>query len=269
MSTLPSSSLAPLPVVRLASDIQSGSAVLWRSLLAMLLGLIICGALMLVDARQFNGVDVWDKPAKFFLALIVQMATVSWALAQLPPGERATPGISRAVWAMTAAAWAELLYICFRAARAEASHFNASSIFAQAAYGIMGLGAVTLTLSALFIGIRLWQRRGRGLMTEAAGVGLIIGMVLGTLAGAYVSAQTSHWVGGEMSDAHGLGFFSWSGTGGDLRVAHFIGLHAAQAVPFAALSGSRPVVYLVALACIALTAFTFAEAVMGIPLFRI
>jgi len=91
---------------------------------------------------------------------------------------------------------------------------------------------------------------------------------VGTAAGVYMSAQTSHWVGGELSDAHGLGFFSWSTTGGDLRVAHFIGLHAAQIIPLAALSGDKRMVYAVAGLSVASAAATFVLALMGIPLLR-
>jgi hypothetical protein len=78
----------------------------------------------------------------------------------------------------------------------------------------------------------------------------------------------THWIGGDLTDATGLPFFHWSTTGGDLRVSHFIGLHAAQVVPFAAMSGKRSVVYGVAFVTIILTAGTFAQAVLGMPLFR-
>jgi hypothetical protein len=257
------------PVVNLIGDMRSGSPALWRATLGMALGMAICLALMLVDARTFNGINVWDKPAKFFLSLSVQFGTVSFALSFLPVAQRGARNIRVATWAMIAAGYLEVVYIAFRAARAEASHFNDGSVLAQAFYGAMGIGALTLTFTAFFIGFRVWQHRGRELMAEAAGLGLMLGMALGTTAGAYLAAQHGHWVGGEMSDAHGLGLIGWSTTGGDLRVAHFVGLHAAQGVPLAALSGSRLVVYLVALAFIAATALAFAQAVMGVPLFRV
>ena len=234
------------PIARLFSDIRHGSSMLWLSTLGMLIGFAGCLVAMQLDARAFNGVDVWDKPGKFFLSLAVQYATVSWAISHLPEAQRNARGIRFATMAMIAAGWFEVAYIALRAGRAEASHFNASSVLSQVAYGVMGFGAVTLTATAFFIGYRVWRQRRQGLMAEAAGLGLMLGMVLGTLAGVYLSAQTSHWVGGELSDAHGLGVMAWSTTGGDLRVAHFVGLHAAQIVPFSALSGKRAVVYFTA-----------------------
>ncbi len=262
-----SDNFAQTRLSRFFNDVVDGHKVLWRSILMLAAGFALCLLLIIIDPRQLNGVDVWDKPAKFFLSLMIQMATVSWALMRLPDAARQSNGINRAVWVMTLAAWAELAYLVFRASRGEASHFNQSTAFAAIAYGVMGIGAVSITASAAFVGWRLWQKRALGFWTEAAGLGLLVGMALGTLAGGYLSQQHGHWVGGELSDAHGLGFFGWSTTGGDLRVAHFIGLHAAQIIPLAALSGSRSTVYGVAVLCVLLTLGTFVTAILGLPLF--
>jgi hypothetical protein len=83
-----------------------------------------------------------------------------------------------------------------------------------------------------------------------------------------LGGNSSHWIGGDLTDATGLPIFKWSTTGGDLRVAHFIGLHAMQVVPFAALSGKRSVVWGAALVVTVLTTFTYVQALSGIPLFR-
>ena len=253
-------------LAHLLSDISQGHKVLWRSIIAMTIGLLVCLVLISVDHRLLNGVDVWDKPAKFFLSLIIQMATVSWALMRMPEATRQSKGINRAVWVMTFCAWAELSYMTYRASRGEASHFNLSTTFAAVAYTLMGYGAVSITASSAFVGWRVWQNRKLGLWTEAAGLGLLVGMALGTLTGIYLGSQQSHWVGGELTDAHGVGFFGWSTTGGDLRVAHFVGFHAAQIIPFAALSGRRSVVYGVALVCMVLTAGLFVLALSGRPI---
>ena len=53
-----------------------------------------------------------------------------------------------------------------------------------------------------------------------------------------------------------------------MRVSHFIGLHAMQFLPLAALSGKRSVVYGTALIITVLTVLTFMQAMMGVPLFR-
>ena len=256
------------PIAKLLHDVRGGNTWLWRSTLAFIAGLFICAVLTLIDHRLFNGVSVWDKPAKFFLSFVVQFATVSWALSLLPTLSRTSRSVKIAVTAMSVAAWFEMAYMIFRASRGEASHFNDTTVFAQAMYGVMGLGALTLTSTAFFIGFLAWKHRDQSLLTEAAGLGLMLGMMLATVAGGYMSSMQGHWVGGELNDAHGLGFFSWSTTGGDLRVAHFVGMHAAQALPLTALFANRRLVYAAAIAMALLTGIIFVTGASGIPLLR-
>ena len=249
-------------------DVRGGHPWLWLSVIAMLTGLVVMLFLQQFDARLFNGVSVWDKPAKFFLSLVVQYGTVSWALSQEPRTETKSRSIKWAVALMLIAGWGEMAYMIFRASRAEASHFNSNSLSGTIGYALMGVGSITLTFTAAFIGWKIWANRSYGLWTEAAGLALMAGAVLGTIAGGYMSAQTGHWVGGVQSDAGGLPLFHWSTTGGDLRVAHFIGLHAAQFIPLAALSGNRRVVYGACAVMILLTAIIFVVSAGGVPLLQ-
>ena len=109
---------------------------------------------------------------------------------------------------------------------------------------------------------------------RALGWGLILTFVLGTITGGYMSSQpTGHWVGGATSDAGGLPLFGWSTTGGDLRPPHFLGIHAAQILPVAALvllaiapKQAGWLTTLTILAYVALTAAVFVQAISGLPL---
>lgn len=252
----------------LFTKIRGGPPLLWFSIVAMAALSVICVGLGIADDRLLAGVGVWDKPAKFFMSLAIQFATVSWALTYLPDLERQARSMRIVLAYMVTAGWLEMAYMIFRASRGEASHFNTSDVTAQILYSVMGVFAVSLTATAGYVGWRLWRHRRAGLWTEAAALGLLFGAILGTIAGGYMSAQTGHGVGGSASDASGLGFFSWSTSGGDLRVAHFVGLHAAQIIPLGALTGRRSLVYgAVALTTI-LTISTFVMATNGIPLFR-
>ena len=249
----------------LLRNIRSGDAWLWNTTWAMLGIAAMLFTFEFFDPRQLNGINLWDKPAKFFVAFAIQFSTVSWALNYLRVKTRAT---EIAVYIMVAAGWAENIYIAGRAAFGLTSHFNNSTLFSSIAYAVMGLGAVSMTATAFFIGWQIWRQSPRGLWREAAALGLMAGAILGTLAGGYMSAQASHWVGGVPSDAHGLPVFGWSTSGGDLRVAHFIGLHAAQFIPLAALSGDRRVVYGVSVAIVLLTSVLFILGTNGVPLLR-
>ena len=255
-------------VFGLIDDARHGNIWLWRTVMAMLIGSALMIAFQFVDARLINGVSVWDKPAKFFLSLAVQYGTVSWALSQMPRVGGQLRSIKWAVAFMLIAGWGEMAYMIFRASRAEASHFNSTSLSGIIGYALMGVGSLTLTFTAAFIGWKIWRKRSSGLWTEAAGLALMVGAVLGTIAGGYMSAQTGHWVGGVHSDTNALAFFNWSTTGGDLRVAHFLGLHAAQFIPLAALSGDRRVVYVTAILITLFTAAIFVMGASGVPLFR-
>jgi len=250
-------------------DCFVGSRVLSIHSLLLFACFVVTMLLLLVDDRTLYGANVWHKPAKFFFSLAVQLVTVAWALSLVPEAVRQQGSVRLASWVMIGAAWFEQDYMVFRAARGEASHFNNSDLFAQIAYALMGLGALMLVLTAAWIGVVIWRNRKGALWREAAGVGLVVGSVLALLAGGYMAQGTGHWVGGELSDANGLPIFLWSTTGGDLRIAHFVGQHAMQAVPFAALSGRRGVVYLTALAVTVATAAIFVQAAMGIPLFKV
>jgi hypothetical protein len=93
------------------------------------------------------------------------------------------------------------------------------------------------------------------------------------LAQAEPAVLGSHSVGGEAPG--GLFFLGWSTTHGDLRVAHFIGMHALQVLPLLALAlaaltngflahGTRlRVVLLAAEAWASLTALTLWQALRG------
>lgn len=265
--TQTSIALEPSFGTELINRIRSASPLIWWTVIAMLVLSVICIGLQSADPRLINGANVWHKPAKFFFSLAVQFATVGWGLSLLPAAEQARRSARWSIIAMVAAGWLEMAYIVFRASRAEASHFNHSTVTADVLYALMGLGAVSMMVAAGYVGFRLWRKRAGNLLKESVALGLMIGAVLGGAAGAYMSSQSGHGVGGDPTDVTGTGFFGWSTTGGDLRVAHFVGLHAAQIIPLAAFTGSRRVMWLVALLCVLVTGGTFALAVSGAPLF--
>jgi hypothetical protein len=262
-------SAMPRPAgLQLLHDISRGAPFMTWHLFAMLALGAVCVALSQFDVRLINGVSVWAKPAKFHISLAVQFATVAWGLSFLPADQRARRSVQWPLVVMLVLGWLELLYITVQAARGEASHFNQSTWLYRALYTLMGVGATAMLLIAMYFGARLWRHRAQGLWTEAAAVGLFWGGFLGLAAGFYLGGQTGHHVGAAVSDAAGTGLFSWSTQAGDLRVAHFVGMHAAQIIPFAALNGRRSLVYGVALLMTLGTVGTFVQALLGIPLFR-
>jgi hypothetical protein len=227
------------------------------------------------DDRLIQGDSVWAKPWKFHVSVGLHLLTLAWLATYL----RDTPERARALGRLSAVALAcaafELVYITWRAARGEPSHFNVGTPFAGVMYALMGLGAVLLTGCAGVLG--LWIARAKDfvqgpVLQRGLSVGLLLGWALGTLTGAYVSAQTGHGVGGTPGAA-GLPIFQWAREGGDLRVAHFFGLHAMQFVPLVAWVAAQwrstraalHITHASAAACAGLTVFTFFQALRGQP----
>lgn len=224
--------------------------------------------LQAVDPRMLGLESVWLKPTKFHLSLAVHLATLGWALSLLSADERRLRRVRVAVTVTLAAAWMELAIITARGAQGVASHFNNSTVMTQVLYAVMGAGAVTLTAMTALLGLVLWRKRGDSLMRMAAGLGLIEGAVLATVTAGYMSSLSGHGIGVADGGLAHLPLFHWSTTGGDLRVAHFVGLHAMQVVPLAGLSERRAAVWLAAAAVLALTVFTFMQALAGVPLLQ-
>jgi hypothetical protein len=228
------------------------------------------------DDRLIQGVSVWAKPWKFHVSLGVHLLTLAWLATYLNDTPERARALQRLGTVALTCAVLELIYITWRAARGEPSHFNIGTPFAGAMYTLMGLGAVLLTGCAGMLG--LWVARAKDfaygpVLQRGLATGLLLGWALGTLTGAYVSAQTGHGVGGTPGAAAGLPIVQWARDSGDLRVAHFFGLHAMQAVPLVAwaaahLRATRTALHIThasAAACVALTAFTFIQALRGHP----
>lgn len=254
----------------------------WNRPLA-LTGLLLAAALVptlwlaLNDPRTLIGVSVWDKPLKFELSTAIFLLMSAWVFTRLPAGWARTNQGRYTVWAGVAAALFEVGYIIYRASRGEASHFNFSSLTTIVLYGLMGVGALALTSTALVQGIAVLKTADTAgdnpVFRGALGWGLVLTFVLGASLGGYMSTQGSHWVGGLRSDATGLPLFGWSTTGGDLRPPHFLGIHASQIIPvaslviirlFGRLAGLLTTLFVVGY--IALTIAVFVQALMGLPL---
>jgi hypothetical protein len=244
---------------------RQASPLLWRASLAFLAAFAICLIMQTVDPRLLNGISVWVKPAKFFFSLAIHMATLAWGLSLLPREAQVSGAWRRMAVLFVAIASLENLYIVFRAARGEASHFNVSSRAADILYSLMGLGAVTMMLITAYAGWHILRKGHRRDLSFATGTGFLLASLLTVLVAGFLGNQQSHWIGGDRTDATGLPFLGWSTTGGDLRVSHFVALHLMQALPLAAFVGGRILAIAAAILGTMLTGALFFQAVMGMP----
>lgn len=262
----------------LRSQLQAGSPALYSVGMAMLLLAVITAVLAWFDPRLFQGVSTWAKPLKFQLSTGLYLLTLALLMNWLPSDKKRTWLARYVVWSATGAGVFEVAYITWQGGLGLASHYNNASSFYAAMYTLMGVGAVILTTASLALAVLIARSPGYALpraLKHAVVLGLLLTFVLGTGFGSYLGAQRSgHWVGGALIDAGGLPLFNWSRTGGDLRVAHFFGIHAMHFIPAIAalaaaarLPGARHVagVWLLAFGFAVLTAWTFVQAARGQP----
>jgi len=231
---------------------------------------------MVLDNRTLLDVSVWDKPLKFQVALAVYMLTLAWYSKWLPQP------MLRKSWyriysvVVVFCVIAEMVWLMSAAAHGIASHFNTSSALMQSAYALAGLFAVTLLTSSAVYGVAIWRNTESSLtpaLRMSLGLGLTLTFVLTVIFAGYLASGTSHFVGGNLSDAEGVPVMGWARDGGDLRVAHFFATHAMHFIPFAGLLAAitlpdrraKAVVYIATASFTAFVVFTFVQALMGMP----
>jgi hypothetical protein len=190
----------------------------------------------LFDSTEILGINRWIKPMKFFISIAVYVWTTAVYLDFLDDHKKAARIIS---WGTILVFLVEMIIIVTQAARGTTSHFNNRTAFDGMLFSIMGLAIVVNTLLAAYL-LYLYFKAEIDL-PPAVVWGMRLGLILflaASFEGGYMSAQIGHAVGVKDGGA-GLPLVNWSTEGGDLRVAHFIGMHAFQAVPFFALTLER------------------------------
>ena len=250
---------------------RQGALAAYGMLLVVLTPLML--ALQQIDLRTFDGVEVWIKPTKFVFSVAVFALTIAWFFGYVRPERRGSFSLRVIVPVIIAAGSFEIIYISWQAGHALASHFNNSSVFYRVMYALMGLGAVSMVACTLPLAWEIARRPAAGLRPDYVGsvvIGLVLCFVLGGGFGIYMSQQTGHAVG--VIQGHSP-IFGWNRTGGDLRIPHFLGIHAQQAIPIlgvliGALSPRLrwPILIGGSLAYAALTVALFIQAYEGRPL---
>lgn len=187
-----------------------------------------------LDERLFGGVGTWVKPLKFEISVAYYLLTLALFLPLSSERFRASLAGRYMVWPVIMPIVLEVLYIAWRASRAEASHYNATPL-GTALYVLMGIGAVMFTLAPGFLAYGLARRDAAPMppvLRWSLVVGLALTCVLGLLSGIVLGRNPGgHFVGAIPALHPTLPLLGWSLSVGDLRLAHFLGLHALQIVP--------------------------------------
>ena len=188
----------------------------------------VLAVLAVVDDRVLLGAPLWFKPLKFAISLALYAATLAWMLGQLR--ERT---LQRTGWIVTAAAAIEMAVIVGQAAVGNRSHYNMDTPLSAALWSVMGVTIVVLWLATLAVALRFLREPGRDrVATTAIRLGLVVALI-GLAEGFLMATAATHTVGAP-DGGPGLPLLGWSTVSGDLRIAHFIGMHALQGLPLLA-----------------------------------
>jgi hypothetical protein len=213
------------------ADARRGHAGLYGLAVASAALVPILLVLAAVDDRVLLGAPLWVKPLKFAISFLLYAGTLAWLLGQLR--ERA---LQRSGWVIVAASAIEMAVIVGQAARGVRSHYNVDTSFDALLWGIMGSTIVVLWFATLAIALRFLRERGGADHNRplhlAVRLGLVIAL-LGLAEGFLMGSAMSHAVG-VPDGGPGLPLLGWSTTGGDLRIGHFVGMHALQFLPLLA-----------------------------------
>jgi hypothetical protein len=192
--------------------------------------------------------------------------TLAWVFTHLTAWVRTRQIVGR-VTAVTMLL--EIVIIALQTARGTTSHFNVSTAFDATLWATMGIAIVVQTLASIAVAVALWRTE---FTDRALGVAVRLGLTL-TIAGAATGGLMTRPTEAQLAEARtvqmvssgahtvgapdggpGLPGTGWSLEHGDVRVPHFIGLHALQAFALLVLvlprrwSGSRRVRVMIAAA---------------------
>lgn len=213
------------------------------------------------------GVNAWYKPLKFALSIAIYSWTMAWLTHYLTSFNG-----SLFAWTVIALFGFEIVYIALQAARGQLSHYNTSTSFYGGLYALMAFAATAVTLYTAYIGVLFF--RGSFPQLERHYLwGIRLGIflfVVFSFQGFLMGSRLSHTVGAA-DGSRGLPILNWSFTHGDLRIAHFVGMHALQVIPllsFFVLKSTRLTI-LAGTVYTALAVVTLWVALQGKPIFPI
>jgi hypothetical protein len=232
----------------------------WHRPLMLFAGLMVVSTVVsvggiLFDDRILLGAPIWLKVFKFSVSLGIYAATWAWMFSLQSKPRRWLHWTGTAVAAL---ATVEMVVIVGQVVRGTMSHFNADGAFNVALFAIMGVSITAVWVMNLLQAIVLMREK---LAERPIAWGIRLGAVLSLVgmavaflmtgpkpeqldamrAGVEVSAIGGHSVG-VPDGGPGMPITGWSTEAGDLRVPHFFGIHALQALPllaFGLLAASR------------------------------
>jgi hypothetical protein len=218
------------------------------------------------------GINSVVKPMKFALSIWIY----SWTMALILHYVADIRKVKTYSWVAVISMSFEQLAITSQALRGELSHFNKANVYGIVLFSLMGVFILTITLWTAYITYIFIKQKTYNLpsaIVMSMKIGLIY-FVLFSLLGGYISGLQGHTVGAT-DGGKGLPFLNWSTFFGDLRVAHFFGIHSLQIIPLFAMTivkfvntkVSLKAVVLFSILYLAFVLYTLIQGLNGLPFF--
>ncbi len=198
----------------------------WYGLICLVFS-AVCIVLTRYSNTQVYNVNAWYKPFKFAFSTFLFVWAMAWYCYYLP-----NFNIKLFNWSVIILLGFEIFYIAFQASKGQLSHYNVSTPVYSALYSMMALAASIVTLYTAYVGILFFTNSLPELPDYylwAIRMGIII-FVIFSFEGFAMGSRLNHSVGA-LNENSNLFILGWSKTVGDLRVSHFIGMHALQVLP--------------------------------------
>lgn len=204
-----------------------------------LLSLFFSLAGLAFDHRHIGGELAWIKPCKFGASIALYGATLIWLERYLTTGRRL---FRFATMGALAGAILELGAIITQVLRGTTSHFNDATPIDAFLWYMVKTSIMPVALAVIILCVLLMRQKGLppvlGLALRLGTALTIVGLVPAIIMILPESAQefitevevNGHTIG-FVTGGPGIPWLGWSTVAGDLRAAHFVGLHALQVVP--------------------------------------
>jgi len=222
--------LAPTAVRDFFAGLYATDRLLHNFGWVLLLSVPAFALLSYLDPGTAQFANPWFKPIKFAISFATFVWTVSLFLTRLRIPSRLLSWTRRI---MTTSIVVEMLCLAIQASRS--ANLSVTSGFTdwfiqQMTTAMVSINtAILVGLFAFFCGKRDRIRIADGAMILSIRLSILI-FLAGNAVGGYMLARGSHTVGAA-DGGPGLPFLNWSIIAGDLRIAHFIAIHAIQIVP--------------------------------------
>ena len=219
-----------------------------------------------ISNTQVYNVNAWYKPFKFAFSTFLFSWAMAWYCYYLP-----NFNVTFYNWTVIILLGFEIFYIAFQANKGQLSHYNISTPVYAALYSMMAIAASLVTIYTGYVGLLFFKNSFPDLpdyYVWAIRLSILL-FVIFSFEGFAMGSRLNHSVGA-LNDNSNWFIIGWSKTVGDLRVSHFIGMHALQILPILSYYLLKNIKLTIGIALLygILALLTLIQALQGKPLIK-